>query len=229
MTPKRRYTRSFPVVISGPSGVGKSSIVSRLIELDPSVRLSVSVTTRQRRPAEVEGRDYVFLTGDEFERRRAAGALMEWAEVHGYLYGTPREPLDRWLAEGREVLLDIDYQGGLKIREAYSEAVLIFILAPSWQELEARLRGRGSDAETQVARRLDNAAREVSHAERYDYFVVNAEIDVACEQVKAIMNSERQRISRLAKGMPSMLSTGPISDTSTEDRRAHPARGRAQA
>jgi guanylate kinase len=219
--------------------VGKSSIVSRLIELDPSVRLSVSVTTRPRRPSEVEGRDYLFLNREEFERRRSAGALVESAEVHGCFYGTPREPLDRWLAEGHEVLLDIDYQGGLKIRETYAEAVLIFILAPSWQELEARLRGRGSDAEAQVARRLRNAAHELAHAGRYDFFVVNAEIDAACEQVKAIMNSERQRISRLTGGMPWMQSlpssdpassvSDPVGGISTENREAHPARGRTRA
>jgi guanylate kinase len=219
--------------------VGKSSIVSRLIELDPSVRLSVSVTTRPRRPSEVEGRDYLFLNREEFERRRSAGALVESAEVHGCFYRTPREPLDRWLAEGHEVLLDIDYQGGLKIRETYAEAVLIFILAPSWQELEARLRGRGSDAEAQVARRLRNAAHELAHAGRYDFFVVNAEIDAACEQVKAIMNSERQRISRLTGGMPWMQSlpssdpassvSDPVGGTSTENREAHPARGRTRA
>jgi guanylate kinase len=182
--------------------VGKSSIVSRLLDLDPKVRLSISVTTRPRRPGEVDSRDYVFLTEDEFERRRAAGALVEWALVHGHLYGTPRESLERWLAEGYEVLLDIDYQGGLKIKQAYPEAALIFILPPSWKDLESRLRGRQSDAEAQVARRLDNAAHELAHAERYDYFVVNAEIELTCQQVKAILIAERQRIIRLAAGLP---------------------------
>jgi guanylate kinase len=203
--PDRGPTRSFPIVISGPSGVGKTSIIERLPEFDPGVRLSVSVTTRPRRAGEVEGRDYHFLTREEFERRRAAGALVEWAEVHGYGYGTPREPVERWLAEGYDALLDIDYQGGLKIKQVYPGAALIFILPPSWSELEARLRGRQSDPEADVARRLDDAAAEIAQAARYDYFVVNSDLELAYEQVLAIVMAERQRVFRLARDVESLI------------------------
>lgn len=197
---QRQHTRAFPLVISGPSGVGKTSIVDRVLASEPELRLSISATTRKQRSGEVSGRDYWFLSGAEFEARRAAAAFVEWAEVHGALYGTPRQPLEQWLSEGRDVLLDIDYQGGLKIKEAYTEAVLIFLLPPSWHELEARLRGRRSDADAEVGRRLENAAREIAHAGSYDYFVVNTEIDDAVDHVLSVLRAERQRVSRIKDG-----------------------------
>jgi guanylate kinase len=200
-----RSVRTFLFVVSGPSGVGKSSIVARVLEQEARLHLSVSVTTRQRRPGEVEGREYCFLTRDEFEHRRSTGALVEWAEVHGQWYGTPREPLTRLLADGYDVLLDIDYQGGLKIRESYPDAALVFVLPPSWDALEARLRGRRSDAESEVQRRLTNAVDEIAHAAGYDYFVVNTDIELAAEQVRAVLAAERQRVARLSGGLSSLL------------------------
>jgi guanylate kinase len=200
-----RHTRAFPLVISGPSGVGKTSIVERVLAREPGLRLSVSATTRKERAGEVGGQDYWFLSGEEFEARRAASAFVEWAEVHGALYGTPREPLERWLADGHDVLLDIDYQGGLKIKAAHADAVLVFLLPPSWQELKARLRGRRSDADAEVGRRLENAAREIAHTASYDYFVVNAEIDDAVDQVLSVLRAERQRVSRLQEPTLPML------------------------
>ena len=200
-----RATRSFPIVLSGPSGVGKTSIVAALLARDPALRLSVSVTTRGRRASEVAGRDYTYVTREEFAALESAGALVESATVHGRAYGTPREPLERWLAAGCDVLLDIDYQGGLRIKAVHPDAVLIFLLPPSWQELETRLRGRRSDAEAEVHRRLQNAAREIAEGERYDYFVVNAALDGAVAEVVAIIAAERRRSARRQIGFGALI------------------------
>jgi guanylate kinase len=189
--------------------VGKSSLIDRLATTDRGLRLSISVTTRAQRPGEVEGREYHFVDRARFELLRAGGALVEWAEVHGRLYGTPRDPLERWLADGYDVLLDIDYQGGIKIKESYPAAVLIFLLPPSWKDLEARLRGRQSEAEAEIEQRLRNAAAEIAAGDRYDYFVINTELERAYAQAAAIVEVERQRVARLAHGLASLLPDGP--------------------
>ena len=204
-----RATRCFPIALSGPSGVGKTSIVSVLLGRDSSLRLSVSITTRARRASELAGRDYTYVTREEFAALESAGALVESAAVHGQAYGTPREPLERWLAAACDVLLDIDYQGGLRIKEVYRDAVLIFLLPPSWQELESRLRGRRSDPEAEVNRRLQNAAREIAEGERYDYFVVNAALDGAVAEVEAIIAAERQRSARRQIGFGALIGAPP--------------------
>ncbi len=191
-----RTTRPFLVVISGPSGVGKSSVVARLLARDPQLKLSVSLTTRAQRAGEVAGRDYTYVGGEEFAELKRAAALVESAEVHGHWYGTPRAPLERWLAAGNDVLLDIDYQGGLQVKAAFPDSVLVFLLPPSWAALEMRLRGRKSDADAEVDRRLANAAHEITHGERYDYFVVNAVLEHAVEAITAIIAAERQRCAR---------------------------------
>jgi guanylate kinase len=209
-----RDTRPFPIVLSGPSGVGKSSIVTQLLERDAALRLSVSVTTRSRRGNEVAGRDYTYVSREDFVALDAAGALVESAVVHGQAYGTPRGPLERWLAAGCDVLLDIDYQGGLRIKEVYPEAVLVFLLPPSWQELEARLRGRRSDPEAEVNRRLANAASEIAHGERYDYFVVNAALESAVAEVQAIIAAERRRSARCGVGFSVLTGAPPSAEPS---------------
>lgn len=188
--------RRFVVVISGPSGVGKSSFVDGLLRSPLELVYSVSATTRPRRPHEEEGRDYRFLTREEFRRRVAEGAFVEWAEVHGELYGTLRSEVDATLASGRNVLLDIDVQGGRAVRRVYADAVLIFVLPPSMEALESRLRGRGTDSEERIRVRLENARREIELMPEYDYAVVNDDLEVAKQQVHAIIASEMLRTAR---------------------------------
>ena len=183
------------VVISGPSGVGKSSFVRQLVE-DLDIVYSVSVTTRPQRPHEEEGRDYFYLDRAEFKRRAAAGAFVEWAEVHGELYGTLRDQTDGSLRAGKNVLLDIDVQGGKAVRAIYPDAVLIFLLPPSLQSLEARLRGRGTDSEDRIRIRLENARREMALVSEYDYVVVNDDLETAYRQIASIIVAETCRPSR---------------------------------
>jgi guanylate kinase len=174
------------IVISGPSGSGKSTLVQRLLAR-PDLRLEVSIsaTTRPPRPGEVMDRDYVFLTRDQFESLR--GEMLESAEVHGHLYGTPSEPVRRSIAQGRCVLLVIDVQGGFQIRRKMPGALLIFVQPPSLERLESRLRSRGTDDEATIARRLANAQRELEAAESYDVHVINDELDLAVEELASIL------------------------------------------
>lgn len=183
-------------ILSAPSGAGKTTLISRLLKIFPEMLLSVSYTTRPRRPGEVHGRDYFFVGKEKFAVMRARRGFAEWARVHGALYGTPRSPLDRSVRRGRDILLDIDVQGARKIKKLYPRAVSIFLLPPSWQELEKRLAGRGTDRRENIRRRLENARREIRAIVRYDYFLVNREIGEALASLKSIVVAERQRISR---------------------------------
>lgn len=187
--------RPFVVVISGPSGVGKSSFVKKLLGAGLNLEYSVSATTRPRRPHEADGRDYFFLDRDEFRRRIEAGEFVEWAEVHGELYGTLRSETERWLKAGN-VLLDIDVQGGRAVRKAYGDGVFIFVLPPSLASLEERLRGRGTDPDERIRLRLDNALREISLVSEYDYAVVNDDLGAALDRVASIIVAESCRASR---------------------------------
>jgi len=188
--------RPFVVVISGPSGVGKSSFVQQLLAADLNLEYSVSATTRIRRPHETDGRDYLFLTREEFRRRIEAGEFVEWAEVHGEQYGTLRSEIERRLAKGRNVLLDIDVQGGMAVRKVYQDGVFIFVLPPSLASLEERLRGRGTDPDERIRVRLENARREIELGKAYDYAVVNDDLDLALNRVVAIITAEECRIRR---------------------------------
>lgn len=191
-----RYRR-FVVVISGPSGAGKSSFVKALLRGNGGdLVYSVSATTRPRRAHEAEGKDYFFLTRDEFQRRVKAGDFVEHAQVHGEWYGTLRSQIERVLESGRNVLLDVDVQGGRAVRRAYPDAVLIFVLPPSMEDLEARLRARATDHEDHIKVRLENARREMALAREYDYAVVNDDLETATRRVLAIVEAERCRASR---------------------------------
>lgn len=190
--------RGVLVVLSSPSGAGKSTLSRLLLEQDHGLSLSVSVTTRKRRPSEVQGIHYDFVTDADFERMRERGELLEWAEVHGNKYGTPRDPVERALSEGRDVLFDIDWQGADQMRAAMADdLVSIFILPPSGGELQSRLVRRAEDDEATIRRRLDNAREELTHYGDYDYVVVNEELQTALAGVTAVLSAERLRRRRL--------------------------------
>lgn len=189
--------RGLMLVLSSPSGAGKSTIARNLLESDQNLSLSVSVTTRQRRASEIEGVHYHFLTRREFELARDSDSLLEWAEVHGNYYGTPREPAENALAEGRDMLFDIDWQGAQQVHEKMrADIVSIFILPPSMAELKLRLQRRAEDSADVIAVRLKNAKVEIEHWREYDYVVINDDLDKAFQSVVAIVNAERLRRDR---------------------------------
>jgi guanylate kinase len=179
------------VVISGPSGVGKTTVVQRLFPLCPRLVHSISATTRPPRPEEVDGRDYHFISEADFARRRAAGEFLECCEVfgRGYWYGTLWSEVTTGLAAGKWVVLEIDVQGAMAVLERFPDAVTIFIRPESFPELERRLRGRGTESEEAVERRLEVARRELTFAERYQYQVLNRSVDQAVEEIRAVFKS----------------------------------------
>ena len=189
--------RGIMLVLSSPSGAGKSTIARNLLAADPTLELSVSVTTRPRRGAEVHGLHYHFVSVEEFMRLRDRGALLEWAEVHGNYYATPRAPAESAMAGGRDMLFDIDWQGAVQLAEKMrADIVSVFILPPSMKELQARLLRRAEDAPASIATRLLNARDELEHWREYDYVVVNEALDSAFEAVRSILASERLRRNR---------------------------------
>ena len=174
-------------VISGPAGVGKGTLVSRIRELRPDLDETVSATTRPPRPGEVEGVSYHYLSDAEFSRRVAAGEFLEYADVHGHSYGTLRSEVESRIARGRSVILEIDYQGAFQVRQAFPAAVLVFIEPPSFEELERRLRGRGTEDEEHIELRLKNARHEIEIGEQYDVRVVNDEVERAAQELLEVM------------------------------------------
>jgi len=189
--------RGIMLVLSSPSGAGKSTIARNLLAEDENLSLSVSVTTRPRRSSEIEGVHYHFIAEREFDRLRQSGALLEWAEVHGNFYGSPRDPVDKALGEGQDMLFDIDWQGGLQVTEkARADVVSIFILPPSMEELRARLLRRAEDKPEVIDRRLENALVEIPHWRDYDYVVINDDLQRAQSQVASILTAERLRRDR---------------------------------
>ncbi|HMF26812.1 MAG TPA: guanylate kinase [Pseudolabrys sp.] len=189
--------RGLMLVLSSPSGAGKTTLSRRLQEKDPNVILSVSVTTRKRRPSEMEGRDYRFIPRRDFDELVEKGDLLEWAEVFDNYYGTPRKPVMEALAAGRDVLFDIDWQGAKQLKEvAPNDMASVFILPPSKPELERRLRTRAQDDYETIHRRMAKAADEMSHWEEYDYVVINRDLDQAFAEVAAILAAERLKRER---------------------------------
>lgn len=178
-------------IISGPSGAGKGTLVDRLVARVPRLWVSVSATTRPPRPGEVDGVDYVFLTPEEFDRRVKAGEFLEWAEVHGNRYGTLRSGVEEHLAEGVDVILEIDPQGASQVKKQLPESVLVFITAPSLSELERRIRHRGAETDEQVRTRLKTAERELRLVGTYDHVVENDDIALATERLAGIVESHR--------------------------------------
>ena len=192
-TPAPSAAETTLFIVAAPSGAGKSSLVNALLELEPAISLSISHTTRPPRPGEEYGRHYYFVERADFEREVAEGVFLEHAEVHGNLYGTSRSTVQALFAQGRDVLLEIDWQGARQIRQAKPDCVGVFILPPSRAELERRLRGRGSDSEEVIEKRLFNSREEIAHAHEFDYIVVNDRFEDALADLRSIVRAVRRR------------------------------------
>lgn len=189
-------------VVTAPSGAGKTTLVRGLLARDSFVQLSVSHTTRAPRPGEMDGREYHFIGVDAFERLRDQGGFLEWAQVHGNYYGTSRQWLESRMAAGQDVLLEIDWQGARQVRALFPAAIGIFILPPSVEELERRLTARGQDAQDVIARRVAGAREEMRHVGEFDYVIINKELQVALDDLAAVVRAERLRQSAQRQRAP---------------------------
>jgi len=189
--------RGMLLVVAGPSGVGKGTLIRELLERHPEIEWSVSCTTRDHRPGETPGEDYHFISDDEFMRMAEQGELLEWALVHGIdRYGTPRAPVDEALAEGRDVVLEIDYQGARSVRAAMPEAVMVFVAPPDAEALRERLAARRTEDDCAVARRMRSARIEFGSMGMFEYVLVNDQLSVACDELEAVYLAERLRTRR---------------------------------
>jgi guanylate kinase len=186
-------------VVAAPSGAGKSSLVKALLELDSHLAVSISHTTRQPRGQEQHGREYWFVSGDEFRSMIEHGEFFEWAEVHGNLYGTSRKAIEARLNHGEDVVLEIDWQGALQIKQLFPDAVLIFILPPSYEELLQRLHRRGEDRPEVIAHRMENARLEVAQACHFDFVIINALFETALFDLKTVVHSQRLKYAAQRK------------------------------
>lgn len=190
------HEQSLLVVVSGPSGAGKSSICGRLLADFDHFAVSVSTTTRKPRLGEEDGVAYHFVEQSDFERQRDGGSFVEWAEVHGNMYGTSKKVVEEALSSGSSLLFDIDYQGAESLKAAFPEAVLIMLLPPDMQTLQARLEGRGTDAKEVIRRRIENAADEIAHVDLFDYVLINDVLDDTYHYVRSIIFAELARVKR---------------------------------
>jgi guanylate kinase len=193
--------------VSAPSGAGKTTVVERLIQQMPDLRRSRSYTSRRARPGEIDGVDYHFVSRERFEAMAAGGQFLEWAEYAGYLYGTAIVDTDRELETGTDLVLVIDVQGARQVRRHRRLSVLVFLLPPSFEDLEARLRSRGEDSEDQIRRRLDTARQEAAAVSEYDYVVVNDEVESCVDRLRAIIIAERARLDVMRGPVGAILSS----------------------
>lgn len=198
-------SKGLPIIISAPSGAGKSSIAARITKKHSSAVLSVSCTTRAPRPGEKNGKDYFFLEEQDFKKKIDAGEFLEWAVVHGFYYGTPLSYLQQQMDQKKDVLLTIDPQGAMAVKRVYKEGIYIFVVPPSWDILMKRLVGRATDDAKTVEIRIANARKELSYLSHYDYLIVNDELDDAVEQVSAIIKAEHLKLSRINRNEISIL------------------------
>ena len=197
MSQKRR---GIMLVVSSPSGAGKTTLTRSLVEKDRNLKLSISVTTRPKRPSEVDGVHYNFISRSRFEAMRRAGELLEFAKVHGNLYGTPRRPVEKALEAGHDVLFDIDWQGAQQLyQKMRADVVSVFVLPPSARELKARLERRAQDSGDTIRKRLQNAANEIPHWAEYDYVLVNRDLDRSFRDLRGILTAERAKRRGRAK------------------------------
>ncbi|MBX3625300.1 MAG: guanylate kinase [Rhizobacter sp.] len=192
-------------VVAAPSGAGKSSLVKALLELDSHLVVSISHTTRKPRGQEQDGREYHFISEPTFREKVAHGDFFEWAEVHGNLYGTSKAAVEAQIGSGQDVVLEIDWQGALQIKKLFPNAILIFILPPSWDELAQRLTRRGEDAADVIEERLRNARIEVAQARHFDFVIINALFETALFDLKAIVHSQRLKYAALRRSKPSVF------------------------
>lgn len=206
------------IILSAPSGAGKTTLARCLLDCLPNLSGSISYTTRPPRPGEVEGQDYHFVTEAEFERLQDADAFAEWATVHSASYGTTRATVETVLNQGRDLLLDIDVQGAQQLKACYPDAVAIFILPPSWQELENRLSGRGTDSAANIAKRLQRARDEARELRSYDYCVINDDVEQTVASLIAIIRAESNRVSRLRQSASFQALLAPSSPPSSSER-----------
>ncbi|HUH39512.1 MAG TPA: guanylate kinase [Castellaniella sp.] len=200
-------------MVVAPSGAGKSSLVNALLAKDPNLRLSISCTTRTPRPGERDKQHYLFVEQAEFQAMRERDEMLEWAEVHGNFYGTPRAPVEQALADGKDIILEIDWQGARQIRKYYPQSVSVFILPPSIEALEARLQNRGQDAPQVIARRLLAAGGEMAHASDCEYVIINQEFSLALQQLCQVISASRLRYGAQAARHAELFTQLGISKT----------------
>ena len=193
--------RGLLIVISGPSGAGKGTICKSFLERNPEVAISVSATTRSPRAGEVEGVNYYFMSKDDFKKKIQDNDFLEYAEVYDNFYGTPKSNVEELLESGKDVILEIDIQGALKVKENTEEGVFIFILPPSMEELKARIIKRGSETPESLMKRFKSAYKEINFISRYNYAVVNDEVETAVEKLEAIINAEKCRVDRIKRSI----------------------------
>lgn len=193
-------------VVAAPSGAGKSSLVKALLQIDSHLVVSISHTTREARGQEQEGREYHFIDHNSFKAKIAAGDFFEWAEVHGHLYGTSRLAIEERMTSGADVVLEIDWQGALQIKRLFPNAVLVFVLPPSWEELAQRLNRRGEDRPEVIAKRLNNARLEVAQARHFDFVIINSLFEFAVFDLKTVVHSQRLKYAAQLRSKPAVFS-----------------------